>query len=70
MACSDFAGFGVVDIFPAEGVLFLVAFAGETDAGEAATGGEDDAAMFVVVGFAFVTTNKILRKNLVYFAAV
>lgn len=47
-------GFGVEDVFPAGDGLLGVAFAGEADAGEAFAGSEDDAPVFVVVGFAFV----------------
>jgi hypothetical protein len=36
------------------GILPFFAFAGEADAGEPFAGGEDDAPVFVVVGFAFV----------------
>lgn len=45
---------GVVDIFPADDAFLGVTFAGESDADESFAGGEDDASVFVVVGFPFV----------------
>jgi hypothetical protein len=53
---ADAAGVHVLDVLPAD--LFVgssaFALAGEADAGEALAGGEDDAAVLVVVGVAFV----------------
>ena len=51
----DGAALLVFDIVPADGfVLLFVSVAGETDAGEAFAGGEDDAALLVIPSVGFV----------------
>ena len=47
-------GFGVVDVFPSDDSFLFVTFAGQADAGQPFAGGEDDASVFVIVGFPFV----------------